>query len=288
VEQLIQAKVRSGPFFKDKEIEDIFDLKFYHPLGYRIAIFFNRLNFSPNTVSFISMIIGLIGGALIYYDHLITASALIVLTSVLDSSDGQLARMSGKRSVYGRIIDGLVGYVVFTSIYLAIGFAYYHRYGYIIFVLMILAGVSNAVQNSVYDFYRTAFLSVSKNDYSDFFDHNRSGFFSMIYDIYNSYQRALCKWHLKFLSLVVELKKSKLNTDEIKAYREKMLKNIQFVNLLGDNWKINGIIILSLVGRIDLFFWYVIIVLNIFLIIALLRQRKIDREIIGWWMSKAV
>jgi hypothetical protein len=273
-------KARSGPFFKDREIEDVFDLKFYHPLGYRFALLFNRLGLFPNTVSLISMVIGLFGGVLIYYNHPFIASLFVVLASVLDSSDGQLARMSGKTSVYGRIIDGIVGYIIFISMYLSIGFKYYKGYGYPILILMIVAGLSNIIHSSVYDFYRTAFLGVSKNDYSDFLEEKNEGLFSVLYNIYNLYQRAICKWHLKFLKYVIDNKKSLLSSDEIKKYREKMLKNIQFVNLLGDNWKINGLLLLSLVNRIDLFFWYVIIVLNLFLVVVLLRQRRIDREII--------
>ncbi|MEF3279430.1 MAG: CDP-alcohol phosphatidyltransferase family protein [Elusimicrobiota bacterium] len=265
-------------FCKDKEIEDIFDLKFYHPFGYRFALIFNRLGFSPNTVSIIGMFVGILGGFLIYYDFLFLGAIFIVLASVLDSSDGQLARMTGKKSIYGRIIDGLAGYLMFGFIYLVIGIKYFKTTGYISFILMIIAGLSNIIHSSVYDFYRTAIIHISKNKFDELYNYG-SGMMKKIYIFYSSYQKAICSVHMEYIKNIVEKKNSILSDSEILEYRKKMLSNIQFINLLGDNWKINGIIILSFFGRIELFFLYVIVVLNIAFIFAIIRQRRIDEEL---------
>lgn len=269
-----QAENKKGPFWKDILIEDWLDINFYHPLGYYIAVFFNKLNFSPNAVSFISMIFGVTGGFLIYFSIPVTGSLLIIFASVLDSSDGQLARMSGKSSVYGRIIDGLVGYFIFGSVYLAIALKYKS------FIPMVLAGISNGIHSSVYDFYRTAYLSVTRQKYSDFFTPSDNSFISKIYSFYMSYQRKICSYHILFIKKLISENKN-LTETEINKYKEKMVSNIQVINLLGDNWKINGLLFFSIINRLDLFFYYIIFIINTAFLFAVLKQRKIDMEIIS-------
>lgn len=268
-------------FIKAKEIEDFIDLNFYHPLGYYLALFFNSLGFSPNLVSFISMIVGIVGSIFIYKLNLICGSLLIILASVIDSADGQVARMSGKTSPYGRIIDGLVGYIIFTSVYLAIALRYKPIYGYKIFLLMIIAGISNILHSNTYDFYRTAYLCVIKNRYDEMVvsDLKDNGFFRRIYSIYISIWKIILNSHMLFIN---SLKNGdiRLTEDKLAFYKKKMLSNIHFINLLGDNWRINGILFLSLFNRLDLYFYYIIFFMNALFIFVVLRQKKIDEEIL--------
>lgn len=268
--------VQNRPFYKDREIEDFLDLKFYHPLGYFFAVILGKIGFTPNMVSFLSMIVGISGVYLIYINYQVLGAVFIIFSSVLDSSDGQIARMKNMVSRYGRIIDGLVGYVIFGSLYFAIALRYWDG-NYFFIILMIFSIISNAIHSSVYDFYRTAIINVSKNKYCDLLIEKQDGFLSSLYNFYLSYQKAICFIHIKFINLIVN---RKINEKQIKLYREKMLSNIQFINLLGDNWKINAIFILALFNRIDLFFFYIIFILNAVFIYVVLRQRKIDREIL--------
>lgn len=268
-----QAENKKGPFIKDPLIEDWLDLNFYHPLGYKFAILFNKLGFSPNLVSFISMIFGLIGAFMVYYSMPVLGVLFIVFAGVLDSSDGQLARMSGKTSVYGRIIDGLVGYVIFGSIYILIGLKYKS------FIAMILAGVSNGIHSSVYDFYRTAYLAVTRNRFLDFFPpEGKKNLFSKIYSFYMSYQTGICKHHISFIKKLITEGKV-LNDEKLNFYKKKMISNIQYINILGDNWKINGLLFLAVINRLDLFFYYIIFIINLVFVLVVLRQRKIDLTI---------
>ena len=43
---------------------------------------------------------------------------LLVLHGIVDSADGQLARMTGQTSEFGRVLDGVSGYVTHVAIYL--------------------------------------------------------------------------------------------------------------------------------------------------------------------------
>jgi hypothetical protein len=51
-----------------------------------------------------------------------------MVADILDCTDGQLARMTGKKSKVGRILDGLAGFVWFTPIYLGMAWRFYQHH----------------------------------------------------------------------------------------------------------------------------------------------------------------
>lgn len=116
---------------KSSETDDWFDTRVVRPLGYLWALLFARLDIHPNTVTIISMFIG--AGSAIFYLHgsyyyegtdglicNIIAILLLFWAAILDCTDGQLARMTGKKSPMGRILDGLAGFAWFLPIYYAL------------------------------------------------------------------------------------------------------------------------------------------------------------------------
>ena len=113
---------------KSTETEDWLDLHVIRPLCYYCAKFFARLDIHPNTVTIASMFIGagsavFFGCASYYYCGMeglllnIVAIVLLMIADVLDCTDGQLARMTGKKSRLGRILDGVAGFTWFVPIY---------------------------------------------------------------------------------------------------------------------------------------------------------------------------
>lgn len=271
------------PFYKNEEIEDFIDLHFYHPLGFFFAKLAYKLGLSPNIVSVISMIVGVIGAFLLFYPHYdILGVLLIIFASILDSSDGQLARMTKNSSKLGRIIDGLVGYVIFTVAYIVIAYRYFPIYGYKIYILMFAAGIFTIIHSSVYDFYRTVYAKIASGDLKFVVENyeTKRDFFHRMYSVYNSYQKFFVKKHLEILRKLFKLH-GKLTDREIDLYRKKMLKNIQFINLLGDNWRINGLLIFALISRLDIYFIYIIVFLNFVFILVYIRQNKINMELMN-------
>jgi hypothetical protein len=55
----------------------------------------------------------------------IIAILLLCLADIFDCTDGQLARMTGKKSRLGRILDGVAGFVWFVPIYHAMVYRFY-------------------------------------------------------------------------------------------------------------------------------------------------------------------
>lgn len=105
-------------------VEEWVDLLVYRLLGFLIALPLKYTPTSPNAVTFASAVAGVLGAVAMAfgrYDWLVWGAILYAFSNVLDCSDGQLARMTGKFSRYGRIYDGVADYVVGLSTFLALG-----------------------------------------------------------------------------------------------------------------------------------------------------------------------
>lgn len=121
---------------KSSETEDWLDLHFVRPFCYYWALLFARLDIHPNTVTILSMFIGagsaiFFGCASFYYNGIeglmfnLIAILLLCLADIFDCTDGQLARMTGKKSRLGRILDGVAGFTWFIPIYHAMVYRFY-------------------------------------------------------------------------------------------------------------------------------------------------------------------
>lgn len=112
--------------YKSQDTEEWLDVVFTRKVGFQFARLFARLDWHPNTVTIISMILGVIAG-FFFYNRADTPQGLIlnaigvllmVIANFLDSADGQLARMTGKMTSLGRILDGSSADIMFICIYI--------------------------------------------------------------------------------------------------------------------------------------------------------------------------
>ena len=121
---------------KSTETEDWLDLHFIRPICYLLACLFARLDIHPNTVTIASMFVG--AGSTYFFIHgcyyyegaeglamNIIGMCLLLFADILDCVDGQLARMTGKKSPMGRILDGIAGFTWFVPIYLGLVYRFY-------------------------------------------------------------------------------------------------------------------------------------------------------------------
>jgi phosphatidylglycerophosphate synthase len=121
---------------KSVETEDWLDLHVVRPFCYYWAVLFAKLDIHPNTVTILSMFIGVasaifFGCGSFYYSGTwglvmnVIAILLLCLADIFDCTDGQLARMTGKKSRLGRILDGVAGFAWFIPIYHALVYRFY-------------------------------------------------------------------------------------------------------------------------------------------------------------------
>ena len=142
--------------YKSNDTEEWLDTVWTRPIGYQWALFFKRLNVHPNVVTVLSMIIG--AGSAFFFAHgsyfteeitglvyNIVAILLLAWANFYDSADGQLARMTGKKTRLGRILDGAASEVWFIPIYLGIVYRFYIHHGWEFDLL----GIADNQQNTL-------------------------------------------------------------------------------------------------------------------------------------------
>lgn len=108
---------------KSTDTEGNFELYVTRTPGYLWALFFRALHVHPIAVTLMSIVIGALVGPCFYSEQLgynLLGILLLIWANWYDCADGQLARMTGQRTLIGRILDGFAGDVWFFSIYLFI------------------------------------------------------------------------------------------------------------------------------------------------------------------------
>lgn len=124
---------------KSAETEDWLDFHVIRPFCFTLARVFARFDIHPNTITVASMFIGAAsawffaqgsfyyGGVMGLVNNLI-AIFLLMWADFFDCTDGQLARMTGKKSHVGRILDGVAGFAWFFPIYAALVIRFYFHH----------------------------------------------------------------------------------------------------------------------------------------------------------------
>lgn len=147
---------------KHPEVEEAFDLAFYRPLGYGLSVLLQRTPVSPDHVSVAAACTGIAASHLFLYAvpwfDAIGAMALVV-SALLDSVDGQLARLRGTSSRTGRMYDGMSDSLVFIGVYLHLAGRLVLQGASPLLLPFALALVANQfLANALADLYRHAYL----------------------------------------------------------------------------------------------------------------------------------
>ena len=117
-------RIKSKIFDKygDKKKEDSQEYFAYYiirPISFWLAPLFAIFNVSANSVTWLSLIFGLLGSTLFFiggYELQIVASIFILIWLILDHVDGNLARYYKTQTLFGDFLDSLVCYIVFALI----------------------------------------------------------------------------------------------------------------------------------------------------------------------------
>ena len=152
--------------FKSMDTEEFLDIHFNRPIGYVWALFFQRFGVHPNVVTILSIILGVAAGVMFYYPdmtHTLIGIFLLMWANHYDSCDGQLARMTGKKTRWGRMLDGFAGDVWFFSIYFFISLRLTDQFGIWIWLLAAFSGfVCHSRQCALADYYRNIHIFFEK------------------------------------------------------------------------------------------------------------------------------
>lgn len=137
------------------ELEDWLNGRLYHPLSWQLAQWLAPTPVSPNMVSIAgALVIALAAAA---YSQpwwpwsALAGLALHMIWHVIDGADGDLARITGRASPQGELVDGICDYVGHIILYVAIGALAAEQIGAAGWALMWAAGASRIVQAAHYE-----------------------------------------------------------------------------------------------------------------------------------------
>lgn len=270
---------------KSIETENYIDRVFYRPIGFKIASALQHTPITPNMVTIISIVIGMAGAALFYFVEPIWLTLLgilgLVTANILDCVDGQLSRLTGIKSKWGRILDGFAGDLWFLTLYIAISMRLYETTGNSIwFVVACISLISHLNQAALTDLYKTFHLRfISKEKGKEFetysmvkarVDNMEPGFskFAMrVYSMYTKMQSLYTPNLQKFVDVAIDHNIE--HDEEIKRnFRLGSRIVMKLVDLMTFNGRTIPLFIVALTGHIWLYFLYEIVFLWIVFFVA--------------------
>jgi phosphatidylglycerophosphate synthase len=140
---------------RQAELEDWLNARLYHPLSWRLARRLAPTRLTPDMVSVAGalaiMLAAAAYGMLAWPLGVALGLALHMGWHVLDGADGDLARLTGRASPHGELVDGICDYAGHIVLYVTLGFIAASQIGGWGWALMWAAGLSRVVQAAHYE-----------------------------------------------------------------------------------------------------------------------------------------
>lgn len=288
---------------KSLDTEEKLDLYFYRLLGFAVAQAASRLKFTPSHLTLVGLATGVLGGSFYYHNtstmSLALGTLLFILSGIFDSADGQLARMTGKFTKMGLILDGICDTLVFASIYFFSILPLTSSPGVWIIAVGIVAGICHSFQSAVLDFYNREYLyfgygKIADGDYwnpslreaRDEVTRQAKGFEKWLH-------RARYNWLSQQYLIATRTDDDRARMKAVvlgprsipfqKTYRELNRNVLGFWCLLGPNFHTLMIILFVFLRRFDLYLLLVdILFLNMVMLGLRHFQRDQDCKLLAW------
>lgn len=137
---------------RPRELQDPLNHYIYHPLAWQLARQLAKTPVTPNMVSVIGGCF-VIAAAFVYAQPGWPISALVGMAlhmgwHVVDGADGDLARMTGKSSPLGELVDGICDYCSHIVLYVVLAWLLQQQVGPVAWLYAVAAGASHIVQSN--------------------------------------------------------------------------------------------------------------------------------------------
>ena len=292
-----QAKISFKDSLKSWDTENWLDRHFYRPIAFRIALLLKPTSVTPNAVTIFSIFVGVSACLLFYPDQNLLINligfALLVFANTLDCVDGQLARLTGKGSQIGRILDGMTGDIWFLTFYTVISLRFIHSHegwGYWFFGITVLSALSHLYQAGMVDYYKTLHLHFLKGGLNSEFEATdaidvkykdmtwkKDGISKLFLKLYYYYTKNQELYTPQLKRFVNKLNKTYPNgypQELISAYRERSLKLMPALDALTFNARSVIMLFTLLLNMPWVYFAVEILLMNPLLYSTIYRHEK--------------
>ncbi len=203
---------------------------------------------------------------------------LFIVSDIFDSADGQLARLRGSSTRFGRALDGISDNLRFVNLYFHLIYRLIHAgfWGPGAFLLVAAAGLAHTFQSAAIDFVRNAFLYIGVGnggelDLPEDLDGSRretvlQRFGARVYRDYVQRQSHLFPRSVKLIRLL----RSNGITDAFRAeYRARQEVVLPLCAWLGQNIRFVLLGVAALAGHVSAFLWAEAVWMSLVLVVLL-------------------
>ena len=284
---VMQANSPSSDYVRPASIEETTNRLVIHPLSGMVASGALRLGLSANQLSVAGLFCGWAAAGFYFYQPdrkmVIAGFLAMVAWHIFDGADGRVARATGTSSAIGRIIDGICDHLVFAAVYIAITISMiFAGSSPLIWLLVIAAGMSHAVQAAAYEERRQRYQRRSRGVSRD--DANKrllhvGGNSSAIALIYDRIQRLASSKETPLDEVLFSLRKRQDSGDIIQSAANRTALVVRRWSILNANNRTIMITLACFIGRPIFYFAYELVVLNMILVGLLIYEQRVENGI---------
>ena len=272
------------------EAEELIDLFIFRPIGFIFVKAIMPLPLTPNHISLLAAFCGVIAGVFYGFgtiEQVFNAGLFYLVYYILDISDGQLARLKKNGTPLGRIIDGFADYITHIAVYIGLGTGIIAMGGEISYTWFVVGAalISMLIHAALMDYFRNRYMAYAKDlnsIYGDELSEYQVEFDRMKKEGGNYVARFIFSTYLGYLKIQGLFSSSQKADAVLKTFdRQDFLKHNRIVirlwTRMGTGTHITLLIVTSLIYRLDIYLWGIIIIINIYAFFMVGLQYFIDR-----------
>ena len=220
---------------------------FHNSIAAQIVNILKNTWVTPDQVTYISIFIGLISAYIFSLGtpwSFFLAGIVLELVLILDCVDGQLARVKKCASDWGRLLDGIAGYIIYLAVLggIMIGLDKYY-------IALILFGVVTILRGIAYDYCKLTFITIIQKGYDgsdkEILDtylkiSKKNSILLKLYFYYLQVQRFIFNGYFNSLDSFSTIVNDGLDNDIILSF-EKRKEYREKVSSLMVTWSWNGV-----------------------------------------------
>jgi len=262
---------------------------FHNSIAAQIVSVLKNTWVTPDQVTYTSIFIGLISAYVFSLGtpgSFLLAGITLELVLILDCVDGQLARVKKCASDWGRLLDGIAGYIIYLAVLGGIMIGLGKDY-----IVLVTFGSITILRGIAYDYCKLTFITLIQKGYDgsdkEILDtylkiSKKTSILLKIYFYYLQVQRFIFNGYFNGLDSFLTIVNDKLDNDLILSFeqREKYRKEVSFLMVA---WSWNGVdlpmfllVLISVFGVLEnCLFSLTVLMAFQFIFTMILHRRKI-------------
>jgi phosphatidylglycerophosphate synthase len=276
---------------KGIQMEEVPNLFVYRPLAFVLVKLLYPFPITPNQVSILAIIPGVLSAYCFSRgdsSSFFLAGILLGMSSIFDCADGMIARLKKNGTKTGRLVDGIVDYIVGVSVYvgLALGLSRAVLEDWLVlpvnpWILLIIAAISNMAHSGVTDYYRNLY-DAHKNGKKITPQMELEEFSAELARLRREKGKFLEKLMIRVYLVYLRVQAGKEVKPFVRVDPHQYQKHNRLLlllwNLIGPATHNTVIIFSALFYSPMLFFYYTIVFANLWMVILFLFQERANKK----------